>query len=54
MLLKKAKEKSFTQNEIDEAAWMGISQAFTKSLRKKDIRGKNIMDICLFITLTEQ
>lgn len=27
MHLKKAKEKGFTQNEIDEAAWMGISFA---------------------------
>ena len=25
MHLKKAKEKGFTQDEIDEAAWMGIS-----------------------------
>jgi len=27
MHLKKAKEKGFTQAEIDEAAWMGISFA---------------------------
>ena len=27
MHLKKAKEKGFTQDEIDEAAWMGISFA---------------------------
>ena len=27
MHLKKAKEKGFTQNEIDEAAWLGISFA---------------------------
>jgi AhpD family alkylhydroperoxidase len=25
MHLKKAKEKGFTQEEIDEAAWMGVS-----------------------------